>query len=228
MKRLLLAAIVVFAGAMAYGQTAISTDGVVESTTGGFKFPDGSIQAAAAVAGSAPVEDTGQQSCWDATGGSRSCAGTGEDGDVQAGVAWPTPRFMDNGDGAVTDSLTGLIWLEDAECFGEKTWQAALDQVASFNSGSTACTNYAAGTHTDWRLPNNKEILSLFDYGQAYPALPFGHPFLDVDQHYWSSTTFLDVPEEAWISNHYKGMVHQAAKTPSGFSVFVWPVRGGQ
>ena len=42
-------------------QTAISADGAVESTSVGFIFPDGTVQATAAAAGSAPVEDTGQQ-----------------------------------------------------------------------------------------------------------------------------------------------------------------------
>ena len=143
----------------------------------------------------------------DEGGVSRNCAGTGEDGEFQAGVTWPTPRFTDNGNGTVTDNLTGLIWLQDAECFGAKDWQPALDQVTSFNSASTACTNYAAGTHTDWRLPNNKEIQSIFDYGQD-PPLPSGHPFIDVDQHYWSSTTLMGDPAQAYSSNHSKGILH--------------------
>ena len=33
----------------------------------------------------------------------------GDDGDLQIGVAWPTPRFVDNGDGTLTDNLTGLM-----------------------------------------------------------------------------------------------------------------------
>jgi hypothetical protein len=33
------------------------------------------------------------------------------DGEIRAGVAWPTPRFTDNGDGTATDNLTGLTWL---------------------------------------------------------------------------------------------------------------------
>ena len=41
--------------------------------------------------------------------------GTGHDGDYQMGVPWPDPRFTDNEDGTVTDNLTGLIWLEDAD-----------------------------------------------------------------------------------------------------------------
>lgn len=39
----------------------------------------------------------------------------GDDGDIQAGLSLPEPRFTDNGDGTVTDNLTGLIWLKNAE-----------------------------------------------------------------------------------------------------------------
>ena len=133
-------------------QTTVSADGVIESTVGGFKFPDGSMQATAA-AGGAPVEDTGQTGCWDTDGVSRPCAGTGEDGELLAGVAWPTSRFTDNGDGTATDNLTGLIWLKDANCpAGGMTWQLALDWVHDLNTESPACTDYSDLTFTDWRL----------------------------------------------------------------------------
>lgn len=42
----------------------------------------------------------------------------GEDILLQRGIAWPIPRFTDNHNGSVTDNLTGLIWLKDADCFG--------------------------------------------------------------------------------------------------------------
>jgi len=58
-------------------------------------------------AGSVQLPQTGQARCYDS-------AGTGQDGDIRAGVAWPVPRFMDNGDGTVTDNLTGLIWTQNA------------------------------------------------------------------------------------------------------------------
>jgi len=56
----------------------------------------------------APVPKTGQTTSY----------ATGDDGDLEKGVAWPDPRFMDNGNGTVTDNLTGLIWLKNANCFG--------------------------------------------------------------------------------------------------------------
>jgi hypothetical protein len=65
----------------------------------------------------APVSQTGQTTCWETTGSPTNCARTGQDGNIQAGVAWPIPRFTDHSNGTVTDNLTGLIWLKDANCF---------------------------------------------------------------------------------------------------------------
>ena len=50
----------------------------------------------------------------------------GSDGALQKGVAWPNPRFTDNNNGTVTDNLTGLIWLKNANCIGSLTWSLTL------------------------------------------------------------------------------------------------------
>jgi len=128
----------------------------------------------------------------------------------------------------VTDKLTGLIWLQDANCpGGTKTWQQSLDWVASFNSGSPACTKYSAGTFSDWRLPSIKELLSLVDYGQSDPALPSGSTFLSVQlsSFYWSSTSDPANPISTWTVLLTNGSDLRSNKAVTGF---VWPVRGGQ
>jgi hypothetical protein len=209
---------------MVSAQTAISADGVVESTSGGFKFPDGTVQATAAAQGSAPVEDTGQKSCWNASGTSISCSGTGQDGELQRGVDWPTPRFTDEGDGAVTDNLTGLIWLKNANCFGMRTWEQALSDANGLMTGSCGLSD--GSVPTDWRLPNVKELLSLTDFGLWSPAIPNGHPFSSVQSSlYWSSSTFVATPTQAWNVNFNFG---GATGTDKLGTLFVWPVRGGQ
>ncbi|MCX6791855.1 MAG: DUF1566 domain-containing protein, partial [Candidatus Gottesmanbacteria bacterium] len=97
---------------------------------------------------------------------------TGDDGDLERGVAWPSPRFTDHGN-TVTDNLTGLMWIRNANLPGVyKTWQQALDYVKGMNAG-TYDENFG---YTDWRLPNRKELHSLTDYSRYNPAIPSGHP----------------------------------------------------
>src|SRR5882724_3408899 len=118
----------------------------------------------------APVPQTGQTQCWDSAGVPIPCDGTGQDGDVQAGVPWPTPRFTDNLDGTVTDNLTGLIWLQHANCFGIQTWTNALSAANTLHDTGTPDTTDDCGLSDgskpgDWYLPNVKQLYSLIDSG---------------------------------------------------------------
>lgn len=218
---------VILAAGSALAQVAFSSDGLIESTSGGFKFPDGTVQATAAVA--AASADTGQTQCFDAAGMARACGGTGEDGETQAGVTWPTPRFTDNGNGTITDNLTKLIWLKDGSCSGSTLlWQAALTWVANFNGGSTACADYGAGTHADWRVPNIRELFSLLDFGNTNPPLPAGHPFVNFQSNwYHTSTSNLVDPTGSFAVRFTDGDIGSGAgggKTT--FANWVLPVRG--
>lgn len=134
-----------------------------------------------------------------------------DDGDLEEGVAWPSPRFTDNGDGTVTDHLTGLMWLQDAHCIGiTANWNEAHIAAAHFNTtpGDFTCDDYTA-THADWRVPNRKEFLSLFDYSRETPALIDGHPFVDVSENasYWSSTTSAADATRAWHGDLRSGEI---------------------
>ena len=161
--------------------------------------------------------------CWDVDGNVIACSGTGQDGELQAGVDWPTPRFTDNGDGTVTDNLTGLIWLELANCFGARDWAQALTDANTLSTG--LCGLIDGSQAGDWRLPNIKELLSLVDYSQSNPALPSGHPFVSVQSTLnWSSTT-APSRNRAWYVNLSDGLVISNLKAANAF---VWPVRGGQ
>jgi len=113
----------------------------------------------------APLPRTGQTDCFDVSGNQlQSCAGTGQDGEAQAGVAWPASRFNINSDSTVTDALTGLAWSLDANAPGPaacdpgmtKTWPEALGYVACLNTAQ-----YLG--NSDWRLPNIKDLWSLFN-----------------------------------------------------------------
>lgn len=142
----------------------------------------------------------------------------GDDGNLQKGVAWPSPRFTDHGNGTVTDNLTGLVWTKNAQQVpGEKTWSDAL----------TACNNLDYAGYQDWRLPNIRELHSLVDYSRDEKALPSNHPFQAVqDMHYWSSTNYEGDITSVWVVFFPNGAVGYTYKNEDSF--YVWPVRGGQ
>jgi len=196
--------------------------------------------------GEALVEKTGQTTCYDESNAEISCSGTGQDGETQKGVAFPNPRFTDNGDGTVTDNLTGLVWLKNANCIqtnypgfdadntagdGRVLWQHALDFVSGINAGTYS---NCGGGFTDWRLPNVKELQSLVHYGYYDPALPntvgtghwtSGDPFTNVQSDdYWSATSNIGSPSNGWYVVMYYGYVRQVNKNNYNY---VWPVRGG-
>lgn len=158
---------------------------------------------------------------------------TGDDGNLKRGVAWPTPRFTDNSDGTVTDNLTGLIWLKNADCFGPRTWAQALTDANGLASGSCGLSDGSSAG--DWRLPNVRELQSLVHYGYYDPAVPNtagtgkwspSDPFISVQTgYYWSGSTYVNNPTIAWIVVMSVGYVSNNGKTSS---YYVWPVRGGQ
>jgi len=150
----------------------------------------------------------------------------GDDGDLQAGVAWPSPRFFDNGNGTVTDSFTGLVWLKNANCFGAQTWANALNSANILASGACGLTDGStAGT---WRLPNINEMNSLNNSHSAAPADWLnGQGFSSVQSvAYWLSTTVATSSYAGWIVGVNNWAIGANSKS-NGYN-FVWPVRNGQ
>jgi hypothetical protein len=171
---------------------------------------------------------TGQTVCYDSAGGTVDCVGTGQDGELQEGVAWPGPRFTDNADRTMTDSQTGLVWIKDGKTPGPvvcspgtcKTWQGALDHIRCLNAN-----NYLG--KSDWRLPNRNELASLVNHGRPNSAAWLNRQgFSNVQANsYWSSSSYSYTTWNAWSINMHDGAVTSTAKK---HDINVWPVRGGQ
>jgi len=143
--------------------------------------------------------------------GQTSSYAAGDDGAIQSGVVWPSPRFTDHGDGTITDELTGLMWLKDGACLGYQEWNfGSFREVDSLNYDpqGRGCQDYT-GRYTDWRLPNVNELESLVHAGRSNTATWLnsvgftGVQALD----YWSSTTNVHNPGQAWSVNMWTGFV---------------------
>jgi len=118
----------------------------------------------------------------------------------------------------VVDRLTGLTWSRDAlPAEFPLDWQEALDFVRELNGRAWL-------GRRDWRLPNRRELRSLMSYQARMPALPAGHPFLNVfSGWYWSSTTAAIAPNHAWYLHMEGARMFYGGKDQS---YMVWPVCG--
>ena len=171
----------------------------------------------------AAIVQTGQTKCYQGSAELPSCLGTGQDGEIRAGIAPPPDRFVDHGDGTVSDRLTGLMWSKSADPWDddEADWQDALDSVAALNSASYLGRN-------DWRLPNSVEMGSLADYGMEFPALPGGHPFeltgSERNADFWTGTAGSSTNRLATQS--VDGSLRSLDATDTNTNYY-WPVRDG-
>ena len=198
----------------------------------------GWLSGAEAHAATITLPKTGQTKCYDPTGTTANeiaCAGTGQDANKLKGADWPVPRFIDNSNGTVTDNLTGLIWLKNANCAATLggvvktttlTWLNAITWSNNLKGDNTACTLNDGSVVGDWRLPNSNELESLVDAQKYNPSLPTGHPFSNVQANdYWSSSSYARNTSYAWYVGMSDGYMINYGKTNN---YYVWPVRAGQ
>jgi serine/threonine-protein kinase len=89
-------------------------------------------------------------------------------------------RFIDNGDGTVTDRETNLIWQKDTAPERD-TWPEAKKYIQQLNEAGLA-------GHNDWRLPNNEELSSLILSRETSKRL-YLDPIFGSERCFWSSTT---------------------------------------
>jgi len=119
-----------------------------------------------------------------------------------------SPRFVDNGDGTITDRVTNLMWAKDGNGTGcndgsKITWADAI----------TYCEGLDFAGHTDWRLPNYKELVSILDLGTFSPAINATYFPNTRSDGYWSSTTDAFRTGYAWVVYFFNGYVYDYFKT---------------
>jgi hypothetical protein len=138
--------------------------------------------------------------------------------------------YVDNGDGTVTDTVTGLMWDKCPydqtanDCSGGSafrfTWANALVQTVALNG-----INYKG--HNDWRLPSIRELESLVKIGLTHPAIDdVAFPNTDLSQSYWSSTLAVH-DSSAWAVPFQTGDVATLDWSLQANNSFVRVVRNG-
>jgi hypothetical protein len=142
---------------------------------------------------------------------------------VRSGYSEHSDLYVDNNDGTVTNKTNGLMW-QQITPVDKKTWEQAY----------LYCETLSLATYTDWRLPTQKELRSIVDYGRVNPAInPLFLPFTFLDDIYWSSTTDTYATNRAWGIRFVYGNDVYGSKRYTGFisgegSYYVRAVRGGQ
>ncbi len=161
-------------------------------------------------------------------------------------------RWVDNGDGTVSDTETGLMWEQKDNLNGGAnlsnphdadntySWATAgttpngtayTDFLGTLNNGTTTDGTTISGCfagHCDWRLPTSMELLGIVDLTAT--GCGAGDPCIDmafgptVASTYWSSTTYSDLPVLACFVGFNDGTPNCNGK-PLNF--YVRAVRGG-
>jgi len=110
---------------------------------------------------------------------------------VRGNTTYGVNNFANNGNGTISDNATGLMWMQDDSQTG-MNWEEALSYAG----------NLEFAGHSDWRLPDAKELQSIVDYSRSpgttnsaaidplFNATPIVNEAGETDYaFYWSSTT---------------------------------------
>jgi hypothetical protein len=179
------------------------------------------------------IQVTGQTVCFDSAGTPINCTDSGQDGELQLGVA---RAFTDNGNGTVTDEVTGLVWekLSDDGSIHDK--DTTYSWAGAFSSKIATLNMEAFAGHSDWRVPNRFELDSLVNLGASGPATyssfaqscTGGCTILACSctrpDYYWSASSYLASPVYGWTVYFNAGDTYAQNKSQS---YFVRAVRGG-
>ncbi len=176
-----------------------------------------------------PIVDTSQTACYDADGNEIDCPEEGEafyGQDAQSDGLQAS--YTDNGDGTITDDITGLMWQ-----------QIPIDATLNWEEANEYCESLELGGYDEWRMPTMKELYSLNDFSEGWPYINTDYFELvgsgsrvSKDEQYWSANYYVGTTVEgrsdaAFGVNHGTGHIKAYPATVNGpMAKYVRAVRG--
>ena len=113
-----------------------------------------------------PIVDTAQGKCYSDTA-EITCSPTSFSGQ-DAQYTGNKPSYTNNGNGTITDNVTGLIWLKSPDTNGDGKI-TATDKLA-YSKAAAYCENLTYANQTDWQLPTIKQLYSLMNFTGVDPS----------------------------------------------------------
>jgi hypothetical protein len=94
------------------------------------------------------------------------------------------PSYTNNGDGTITDNITGLMWSQTPDLNGDGAVDA--DDKLSYSNALAGASTFGLNGYDDWRLPTIKELYSLIMFSGIDPMVESSstgglEPFLNTD-----------------------------------------------
>jgi len=137
----------------------------------------------------------------------------------------PDSRYTDHGDGTLTDNATGLMWKQCAEGLSGANCTSGQEQYFSWSQALQQGQGLTFAGHSDWRLPNIKELSSLVEECCLSPAINLTRFPNASFNGFWSSSPIASYSNYAWVVDFYSGYVDYYYRY---VSYAVRLVRGGQ
>lgn len=161
----------------------------------------------------------------------------------------PLPRFVDNGNGTVSDSTTGLTWAKQSDDGGITDKDNLYTWTATHPDGRPTGTLFLTylpwlnngnfGGHRDWRIPTDVELRTILDPATPHPGSPLVAAAFNQDcrpgcgvtqcsctvaNSYWTATTVPQSTDRAWYVSFNNGNTGTALKVQQ---LYGRAVRGG-
>jgi hypothetical protein len=129
-----------------------------------------------------------------------------------------TPSYTDNGDGTITDNVTGLMW------------QNVMGEKMTFKEAFRRARESDVGGYHDWRVPSIKELYSLILFTGRVQGQRAIKPFIDT--RYFDQPLGIrslgerEIDAQTWSSTEYVGRTMRNDETVLGVNFIDGRIKG--